>query len=140
METIYMTTVTETGDELGRTLGLNRSLGEYKQEITDTAGRLAHISGLTMSACISIAYTIVSETVPEQETRYALDLQTRRQAPDPSPTSMQMLDGNLRTPTSYGRHGEINPQPPLPLEYWLNAAYNEGQVARDSSGMNAVQA
>jgi len=104
--------------------GLFRSVRDYQTELQETAAGLAAATGLPYEECRSMAYLIVHESIPEQKTRNALEAITKPQTLQLGGTAMRMLDGGLRAPTSYGHGGEANPEPALPLEYWLEERYN----------------
>lgn len=112
-------------EHIERSLGMRRSLSDCQLDVAKTADALARLSGNNSEFCKTVAYLIVSETVPEPETLSALDEASERQTINLEGRPMRMLDGDINPPTIYGRRGEVNPQPRLPLGYWLDEEYNK---------------
>jgi len=125
LPTIHVVSVTRDVTPEETAAGLYRSIHDYQSELHETANGLAATTGLPYEECRNMAYLIVHETIPEQKTRSALEAIVKPQALELGGTAMRMLDGGLRAPTSYGKGGEANPEPALPLEYWLEERYNK---------------
>lgn len=111
-------------EELDKNVGLNQSMFTHETELRVSAFGLMQYCGLSRDVAERVAFEIVGQDIPEVATREALHAKYAQTELELGQTTMRMLDGNLRPPTAYGRDGVANPEPTLPLEYWLEERYN----------------